>query len=219
MTRILLVRHAETVWHTENRYAGSTDIELTERGDRQAEALAGWAREAGVTRLFVSSMRRAQATIAPTAAALGVTPVVDARLRELDFGEGEGRTAAELTARMGDRYAAFQRDPFACPLPGGEDPRAAIERGREALVEIARSAAHDAVLNPGRGRTMVVAHNTLIRLLLCELLGIAPMHYRRVFPELGNVTITELGFRFEAGTTLLSVGLLRFNLPILNQLA
>ena len=147
--------------------------------------------------------------MAPTAQALGMTPTVDARLRELDFGEAEGRTAKELTAAMKERYAAFQRDPFGCPLPGGEDPREALERGREALVEIALAAARV----PG-SRTLVVAHNTLIRLVLCELLGIKPSRYRRVFPVLDNVSLTELGFRFESSEEPACVGLLQFNSPL-----
>lgn len=213
MTRVVLVRHAETVWHAESRYAGSTDIELTEHGREQAEALARWAVGAGLGRLHVSSMRRAQDTLAPTARALGLAPVVDARLRELDYGDAEGRTAAELTASMGERYTAFQRDPFHCPLPGGEDPGEAVERAREAVVEIALASARAQV-----NRTLIVAHNTLIRLLLCDLLGIKPSRYRRVFPELANVSLTELGFRFESENEPACVGLLQFNSPLPNSL-
>ncbi|WP_460407583.1 histidine phosphatase family protein, partial [Actinophytocola sediminis] len=43
MTEIVLVRHGETPWHSDNRYAGRTDVPLTDHGRRQAEALARWA--------------------------------------------------------------------------------------------------------------------------------------------------------------------------------
>ncbi len=210
MIRIVLVRHGETVWHAENRYAGSSDIPLTRRGEQQAEALAAWSRTAGLAQLHASPLKRAQATAAPMARMLGLAPLIDPGLRELDFGRGEGLTASEMKMRFPAEYAAFLDDPAAHPLPGGEDPRAAIERGQAALHEIARQAlqlSHDA-------RVLVVGHNTLIRLLLCNSLGIAASNYRRTFPQLGNVALTELGCKFHASSGIPSISLLQFNTPI-----
>ena len=49
VTRIVLVRHGETAWHAENRYAGRSDVALTPRGREQAERLGrvGGRRRAG----------------------------------------------------------------------------------------------------------------------------------------------------------------------------
>lgn len=179
-TTVYLVRHGETVFHLENRYAGRTEVELTEEGHAQAEALARWARTAGLAALYASTQGRARATAAPVAAATGLEVRTDARLVELDFGGGEGLTAAEMRARMPHARAAFETDPFANPLPGGEDPAAATARARAALADI--TAAH-----PGR-RVLAVSHSTLLRLVLCDLLGIDPARYRTTFPVVGNAT-------------------------------
>ncbi|WP_248966102.1 histidine phosphatase family protein [Sphaerisporangium perillae] len=48
MTQLVLVRHGETVWHAENRYAGLSDIELTPRGHAQAAQLAAWSSSAAI---------------------------------------------------------------------------------------------------------------------------------------------------------------------------
>ena len=202
MSRIVLVRHGETVWHAENRYAGSSDIELSELGRQQAQALASWAADAGLERLYVSPLVRARETARPSEAVLSMQAVVDPRLREIDFGAGEGLTSREMSKSFPVEYAAFRRDPVKHHLPGGEDPKAAIARGREALQEIASQAGP-------RARILIVTHNTLIRLLLCDLLGIPPARYRQVFPEVGNITINELELT-ESGAALL-----RFNVPIL----
>ena len=203
----MLVRHGETVWHAENRYAGSSDIALTPRGEQQAEDLAVWARTAGLSGLHVSPLQRAQATIAPTARALAMTPRIDPRLREVDFGDGEGLTTAELKQSFPGEYAAFLADPVACFLPRGEPPQAAVLRGRAALLEVAaESAQHSAA-----ARVLVVAHSTLIRLLLCDALGVAPSRYRQLFPQLGNTTLTELGFRFDGSSATPEISLLQFN--------
>jgi broad specificity phosphatase PhoE len=184
VTRLVLVRHGETVWHAENRYAGSSDVALTDRGRAQAARLAAWVPSAGLTGLWVSPLSRARETAAAAGAAAGLVPVVDERLRELHFGEGEGCTRAEMAARWPDRLAAFEADPVAAHLPDGEDPRAAATRMVACLDEIAEG-------DPD-GRVLVIAHSTVIRLALCTLLGIPLADYRRVFPKLVNVALTEL---------------------------
>ncbi len=201
MSRIVLVRHGETVWHTGNRYAGSSDIELSDRGCRQAQALASWAAKADLDRIYVSDLRRARETARAVEAVLHIKAIVDPRLRELHFGDGEGLTSGEMAERFPDRYAAFRNDPVKHHLPGGEDPLAAIARGRAALADIASQ-------TDSRARVLIIAHNTLIRLLLCDLLGIAPARYRQVFPELRNVSITEIALTGN------NVALLHFNAPV-----
>jgi broad specificity phosphatase PhoE len=201
VSRIILVRHGETVWHAENRYAGSTEVELTDRGRAQAEALARWAAHAKISRLYTSPKSRARATTGRVAAVLGLEPIIDARLRELHFGEGEGLTSQEMRQRFPEQYEAFRRDPVDHFLPGGENPREAIARGRAALDEIAAATGPPA-------RALVVTHNTLIRLMLCDLLGIPIHRYRQVFPVLENVGITEITMGGEIPA------LLQFNSPI-----
>ena len=69
MTNRILVRHGETIWHTENRYAGRSDVGLTPRGYEQAN----WARTAELDAVWVSLLSRAQETTALTARVTGLT--------------------------------------------------------------------------------------------------------------------------------------------------
>ena len=208
MIRLALVRHGETIWHAENRYAGSSDIALTQQGMQQAEQLAAWSNSAGLDALWVSPLSRARETMAPVEKVLSMAASVDDRLRELNFGEGEGLTSRQMLERFPVAYNDFLDDPISHPLPGGEDPLAAISRGRTALHHIAASAAKD--FGPS-ARILIVAHNTLIRLLLCDALGLAPAKYRRLFPQLDNIALTELGFHPESNVTPPAPSLLRFN--------
>ncbi|MFJ2603790.1 histidine phosphatase family protein [Streptomyces sp. NPDC087425] len=198
-TTLLLARHGQTVWHAENRYAGVSDVALTDTGRAQAEALGRWAGAHPVDAVWTSPVSRAVVTAEPACRALGLTPHREPDLRECDFGAVEGRTLAEFAAENPEGAAAFRADPVAHPFPGAEDPAAAAARGAAALHRIA--AAH-----PGE-RVLVVAHNTLFRLILCTLLSIPVRDYRRVFPSLRNAAVTEL--RFTAG----SVGLIALNVP------
>lgn len=183
-TTLLLSRHGRTQWSVEGRYAGRSDIPLDEVGLEQAKRLATWAAAAQLDAVRCSPLRRAVATAADAAAAAGVEAVVDERLRELDFGDAEGRPMAELRAAAPDAVAAFERDPARNPLPGGEDPYAAAERAVAALHAAAAAA-------PG-GRVLVVAHNTLLRLALCTLLGIPLGDYRRRLPRIDHDALAEL---------------------------
>jgi probable phosphoglycerate mutase len=196
-TTLYLVRHGQTEWHAENRYAGISDVALTDTGRDQAERLGRWAAATGVDAVWASPLSRARATAAPAAAALGLPIAIDGDLTEVDFGAAEGHTLAELPRADVD---AFRADPVTGAFPGAEDPLKAVERGMTALRRIASRHPEELVL--------VVAHNTLLRLTLCGLLGIAPSTYRTVFPQMRNCAITELRITGPA------TALMTYNLPV-----
>lgn len=203
---LLLTRHAETVWHAENRYAGTSDVDLTPNGVRQAQRLAGWvaARPPGaaVDVIVCSPVRRARETAAPSAAAAGIELEVEDDLREVGFGIAEGRTLAELDPEV---VALFRADPVAHPFPEAEKPADAAQRCAAALRRIGARHAQDTVL--------VVAHNTLLRLGLCVLLGLPVARYRAVFPRLDNVAVTEIALPAEADADE-PAALLSLNVPV-----
>ncbi|MFW6721545.1 histidine phosphatase family protein [Streptomyces sp. MAR4 CNY-716] len=196
---VIFVRHGESVWHGENRYAGATDIDLTDHGRDQAAALADWAAQAGLTAVWSSPMLRCRQTAADSAARAGLPLHLDPRLRELDFGVAEGLTRAEMRERMPEAVASFEADPVASHFPEGEDPAAVVERYVAFLTDL--RAEHDAggQGTDGRGnggqsggRILVVAHSTAIRLTLCRLLDLPLSDYRRRFPRLANCALNEL---------------------------
>jgi probable phosphoglycerate mutase len=205
MTRLVLVRHGETLWHRENRYAGTSDVELTPHGRDQARDLAEWATTAALDGVWASTLSRAKETARACAAVMGARLVTDERLRELDFGDAEGLTRQEMDVRLPDAARDFLRDPVRHHLPGGEDPVRAARRFTSCLKDIAeRNTA---------GRVLVVAHSTVIRLALCSLIGVELSRYRRLFPALGNCALTEISL--DAG----DVALLEFNTPIARRTA
>jgi broad specificity phosphatase PhoE len=195
-TTIVLARHGRTEWHHGNRYTGSTDLPIDEVGVRQAQQIKEWAADYAPDALWASPMLRARQTIAPTADALGLTPTLDARLREVDFGSAEGKMLSELPPAVAK---AFQLDPVRDHFPGGEHPADAADRVHEVFQEIGQA-------HQGQ-KVLVVAHNTLIRLLVCRVLGLRLNDYRRLLPALGPAALVR--FRWQNGT----VGLEAYNVP------
>ncbi|MFD7156433.1 histidine phosphatase family protein [Kribbella sp. NPDC059898] len=195
-TTIVLARHGRTEWHHGNRYTGSTDLPIDEVGVQQAQLLKDWALDDAPDVLWCSPMLRARQTIAPLAEALDLEPTLDARLREVDFGSAEGKMLGELPPAVGK---AFELDPVRDHFPGGEDPVAAADRVHEVFGEIGRR-------HQGQ-KVFAVAHNTLIRLLVCRVLGLRLNDYRRLLPALGPAALVR--FRWQDGT----VGLEAYNVP------
>lgn len=183
-TRLALVRHGQTVWHAENRYAGTSDIDLTDVGMQQARQLAQWCADQHFDAIVSSPVRRAIETAKLSAAVLKLPLTVVEDLREVDFGLAEGRTAQELLDLDADMVHRFRDNPVAHPFPGAESPEAAAQRGAAALRAIAGRHAGGAVL--------VIAHNTLLRLGICLLLDLPVAEYRRYFPQLDNAAVSEL---------------------------
>jgi broad specificity phosphatase PhoE len=180
-TRLLLARHGETVWHAENRYTGGrSEPGLTDRGLRQAEQLAKTAVAIGVDVVVSSPQQRAVVTATAAAEALGIPLHLRPDLREVDFGDLEGHVLGEMDPEAVRR---FREDPEANAFPGAEPLAAAGARGAAALRDL--DGQHD-------GTVLVVAHSTLFRLTLCVLIGLPVKHYRRIFPGLDNVALTEI---------------------------
>jgi len=197
---LLLVRHGRTAWHSPNRYTGRSDIDLDEAGRTQARALAEWSGSAGLSALYSSPMVRTRATAAPVAVATGLRPIARDELREIDFGIAEGRTLEEVAEEDPAAARAFLADPISGHWPGGDDPAARAAEAATALASIAGAHAGE--------RVMVVAHSTLLRLVLCQLLRIPLAHYRFVLarPEPAAVSI----LRWDGGQ---APTLAAFNLP------
>jgi 2,3-bisphosphoglycerate-dependent phosphoglycerate mutase len=200
-TRILLARHGRTAWHEPGRYAGASDIPLDEVGVAQAATLARHAATLQLTGLVSSPLVRAAATAAPVTEATGLPVRVDDRLRELDFGMAEGRSIESLREEDPALVDRFLADPSGHHFPGGEAPADAATRVAAAVGDLVAA-------DPG-GTILVVAHGTLIRLLLCTLFGIPLSDYRRRFPRVDSVALTELSYSPQG-----TVGLMTYNAPV-----
>jgi broad specificity phosphatase PhoE len=149
-TRLLLIRHGQSVWNVERRWQGHSDVPLSPEGVRQAEALAERLAHERLAALYASDLERALVTARIVGAPHGIEPVADPRLRELDIGAWGGLTRPEIAGRWPDVLPAFDAGDVHARPEGGET-RAELEaRVRSALDDLA---------GRHRGATLaVVAH-------------------------------------------------------------
>jgi broad specificity phosphatase PhoE len=136
---IVLVRHASTIW-SGRRYCGRSDPPLTPAGKAEAVALARRLAPTlhPATRLISSPARRARATAAAIASALGDIAIqLDPRWMETDFGAVEGLGFDEVAPRHPELAAAILDGTTAIDWPGGETAAALTTRVAIALQELA----------------------------------------------------------------------------------
>ena len=169
-TVTLLLRHGQTPMSVQRRYAGLSDVPLTEVGVQQAAAAGKRLASAGLSAIVTSPLVRAVRTAEEVAAATGAPVEADEGFRETDFGAWDGLTFAEVRERWPAELTAWLADPAVAP-PGGESFADVSTRVEGALRRVL--AAH-------QGRTvLIVSHVTPIKTLVAAaLLAPPPALYR-----------------------------------------
>lgn len=190
MLALWLVRHAESTWNVEGRIQGWADPPLSERGVWQAQQVAGQFAGVPLAALYCSPQERAMRTAAAIAAACGVSPQVDERLREIGMGEATGVTGdyQELVQRWPILRDSFARgEALFLRIPGAETLEAVQSRAVSFLEDV--RARHS------EGHVMVVSHGGIFRCYLAHLLD-APFNGALSF---GNTSISLVQFYDGAG--------------------
>jgi alpha-ribazole phosphatase len=175
VSRLTLVRHAEPA--VVGVCYGALDVDLSPRGRGQAAALAERLRKERFDAVVSSPRTRAT----ETAAALGLPIATDDRLRELDFGEFEGRTYDEIAHSHPDVYRAWMETPTRVRFPGGESYGDLRARATEALTELRN--AYESVL--------VVTHGGVIRAALATWLELPEHAIFRLDQRYCGVTVVD----------------------------
>lgn len=184
MVSVYLLRHGETSWNAEgNRYCGRTDINLTEKGIAQAEAVHQRLKDKQLDAVYSSPLTRALRTA--EIAAGGNNIQTDQRIIEIDFGNWEGKTKAEFIAEDPASWENWTRDP--------KNSRAGLtgEKGSEIISRLDDFYNEMRIRHAGQA-IGVVGHNGINRLYLAHKLGMQLKHYGRIFQENSAITFFEL---------------------------
>jgi alpha-ribazole phosphatase len=165
-TRIYLIRHGEVEGAGTARYNGHADVSLTERGKVQYRQLRERFEDAAITACYTSDLLRCAWGADLLGVQLGVEPVMDRNLRELDIGIWEGMTWAELMEKYPEEWQARLADIVNYRVPGGESLLDLQERLMPVIKGIVARHREEDVL--------VVAHGGANRVILLNAIG-APL--------------------------------------------
>lgn len=183
---LYFLRHGQTEASRNNAFCGSIDSELTPEGLEMAEAFAVAYRSTPWTAIFCSPMKRTVATAKPLCAAIGMELELRDGLKEINYGQWEGKTPEIISREYHDAYIRWSTDPAWYAPTGGEMAVTIAARALQVIEEIKH------LYNSGN--VLVVAHKATIRIILCSLLGIDVGRFRfRLGCPVGSVSIVEFG--------------------------
>ncbi|MDQ1504043.1 MAG: hypothetical protein QOD57_1770, partial [Actinomycetota bacterium] len=196
--RVFLFRHGHAQIPDEQGQVWSySEAALTPAGRRRAAELATALEPIHLDAVFSSDLRRASETAGAIATPRGIPLILDARLRELNIGDFEGTTVAEL--RQGDprflpwpevyfegRHAGPTRHvPADLPWPGGESVAGALGRVLPVFLDIVRN---------HQGRTIALCtHAYVLQALLCHIVGADVSQYWAFAGLEASLTLAQVG--------------------------
>src|SRR5262249_3354752 len=136
VTRVFMVRHGATVLSAEDRFAGATDVDLSDEGREQTRRLALRLSGQNIAAVYASPLGRTMET-----ARILATPhklEVDLRegLREISHGHWEQMTRHEVEKKFPEEAAEWEKDPYTFAPLGGESGLAVTPRALPALIDL-----------------------------------------------------------------------------------
>ena len=174
LPKVYLVRHGETSWTISGQHTGRTDVPLTERGERDAQALSGRLQGMRFAEVLTSPLQRARRT--GELAGFGEDAQADLDLTEWDYGAYEGRRTSDIRAeRPGWRL-------FEDGCPGGETLAAVSVRADRVIARV-RALGRD---------VLVFAHRDILRILIARWVALPALEARRLYLE--TVSVSTLGY-------------------------
>lgn len=171
MSTLVLIRHGESLWNSQNRFTGWIDVPLTEKGRQEAARAVDSIKHLSFDVAYTSVLQRAQHTLQIILEGLGRTdlPIIRHQaLNERDYGDLSGLDKAATAARYGDEIVKLWRRSYDIAPPGGESLKDTAAR---TLPFYERTIALD--LKAGRN-VLVVAHGNSNRSIVMSLEKLSP---------------------------------------------
>lgn len=186
MTKLILVRHGQSRANLEKRFAGHTDVELTENGFMQAKATAEYIKaNYNVSKVYASDLVRAFETGRSISDLMDVEIVAEPGLREIFAGKWEGMLFEDIISTFSEDYSVWLNDAGVARCTNGESTAELAERVLAVLEKIAQK--HN-------GEVVAVAtHATVIRVTQ-TVVQTGSLGNMKDVPWVSNASISELEY-------------------------
>jgi probable phosphomutase (TIGR03848 family) len=182
---VILLRHGRSTSNTAHVLAGRSEgVDLDDKGREQAEGLVERIGALPVKAIVRSPLLRCARTVEPLAAALGLEPLVEERLSEVDYGQWTGRKIGELVKEP--LWAVVQQHPSAAVFPEGEGLAQVQARAVEAVREHDRrlAAEHEADV-----LWIACTHGDVIKAVVADALGTHLDTFQRITADPASMSV------------------------------
>jgi broad specificity phosphatase PhoE len=187
VTRIILVRHGQTAWNVGSgageRFRGRIDLPLDDAGLAQAHALAKRLADHPIVAIYSSPLKRAVETALPTAQQLGLTVQPLPGIIDINYGDWQGLSPAEVARACPHLYRNWLETPHRVKFPNGESLHQVRLRGMTALKQA--STRHEGQI------ILLIAHQVVNRVLVCAMLGLGNSHFWRIRQDNACINVFE----------------------------
>jgi len=175
-SKLVLIRHGQSLWNLENRFTGWVDVPLTERGQEEARAAAAQIQDLRFQVAYTSVLKRAEDTLAIVLKSLGQTPPIirDQALNERHYGDLQGLDKAATAARYGEEQVHIWRRSYDVAPPNGES---LADTAKRTLPFFERAILGD--VKQGKN-VLVVAHGNSNRSIVMQLDRLSPSEVVRL---------------------------------------
>ena len=191
ITRLLLIRHGATTSTADDRFAGSSNVELSDAGRAEAASLSRRLASLQIDACYCSDMQRAIDTATIVMTPHKIAPMPMKELREIDHGHWEGQVHKQVEQQYAKEYAAWSSDPLSIAPPGGETAISVLARALSAVRSIITN-------HPGQ-TILIASHKATNRLLLAYYLGMDLRRYRdRLGQDVACLNILDFSSPTEA---------------------
>lgn len=182
---VILLRHGRSVSNTAHTLAGRSEgVDLDEKGRRQATELVERLEGLPIRALVRSPLLRCRLTLEPVAAALGLAPLVDERLAEVDYGQWTGRELRELVSEP--LWQVVQQQPSAAVFPGGEGLAEVQARAVAAVRDHDRRLAEE---HGGDALWVACTHGDVIKAVVADALGTHLDSFQRITADPASMSV------------------------------
>jgi probable phosphomutase (TIGR03848 family) len=182
---VILLRHGRSTSNTTNTLAGRSEgVELDDKGREQAQALVERIGSLPIRAVVRSPLLRCRLTVEPLAAALGLEPIVDERLSEVDYGQWTGRKIGDLVSEP--LWAVVQQQPSAAVFPDGEGLAQVQARAVSAVREHDRRLAEE---NEGDTLWVACSHGDVIKAVIADALGAHLDSFQRISADPASMSV------------------------------
>ena len=182
---VILLRHGRSTSNTAHTLAGRSEgVELDEKGAAQAAALVERLEGLPIKALVRSPLLRCRMTLEPLSAALGLDPLVDERLSEVDYGDWTGRKLGELVKEP--LWSVVQQQPSAAVFPAGEGLAQVQTRAVAAVREHDRRLAEE---HGGDALWIACTHGDVIKAVVADALGTHLDSFQRITADPASMSV------------------------------
>jgi len=164
-TEIILIRHGETEWNSQQRMQGHSNSDLSSLGQAQIQALGQWMKNVPFDHIYSSDSLRAKQTAEAITQFSGHKLKIDLRLREKNLGVFEGLTSEEARERHPEVFRLFKTAGSKYVIDEGESTQQLQDRALEIVNEIR-------IKHPEE-RVLLVTHGGFIRVVMKHSLGLS----------------------------------------------